>query len=313
MPAHPSHRFTVLSVLALLGVGAAVSCDIGTEPTLEGIADEMARRKGTLNSVVETDFYYDGSTTIRDVYLSTTSDLFAAARVRKPISASAADPRAGVVVVGGISTGRSSVNLVQNDIQHVAVGVNYPGLFQGNDRNELVGQRDALYEAARDIPAMLMLLVDYLETLDHVDPERIAIIGVSAGGFVAPVTAAIDHRFRNVALMYSGADIRSMVDDAADRWVSEAIAALASDLALLGRRDLDPIHWVGHISPRYLLMVNGARDERMFIRGAERLYEAAAQPKEMIWLPTGHLVADDTVLIHELVDTALARLPILQD
>jgi hypothetical protein len=43
----------------------------------------------------------------------------------------------------------------------------------------------------------------------------------------------------------------------------------------------------------------------------ESLYDAAREPKTLIWLRTGHLLPTDSVLIRALVDTALARLPIL--
>jgi hypothetical protein len=45
----------------------------------------------------------------------------------------------------------------------------------------------------------------------------------------------------------------------------------------------------------------------------ESLFQAARDPKTLIWLRTGHLVPTDSVLIRALVDTALARLPILRN
>jgi hypothetical protein len=43
----------------------------------------------------------------------------------------------------------------------------------------------------------------------------------------------------------------------------------------------------------------------------QRLYDAARPPKSLIWLRTGHLAPTDSALIRALVDTALARLPVL--
>ena len=42
-------------------------------------------------------------------------------------------------------------------------------------------------------------------------------------------------------------------------------------------------------------------------------YDAARDPKTLIWLRTGHLLPTDSVLIRALVDTALSRLPILRE
>jgi fermentation-respiration switch protein FrsA (DUF1100 family) len=59
-------------------------------------------------------------------------------------------------------------------------------------------------------------------------------------------------------------------------------------------------------------MINGIDDPQMPRRAVESLYAAARDPKTLIWLRTGHLLPTDSVLIRALVDTALARLPILQ-
>ncbi len=58
-------------------------------------------------------------------------------------------------------------------------------------------------------------------------------------------------------------------------------------------------------------MVNGIDDPQMPRAAVEALYDAAREPKELIWLQTGHLMPNDSTLIRALVDTALERLPAL--
>jgi hypothetical protein len=58
-------------------------------------------------------------------------------------------------------------------------------------------------------------------------------------------------------------------------------------------------------------MVNGMDDPQMPVEAVQRLYDAAHQPKSIVWLKTGHLMPTDSTLIRTLVDTALARLPVL--
>jgi hypothetical protein len=60
-------------------------------------------------------------------------------------------------------------------------------------------------------------------------------------------------------------------------------------------------------------MINGVDDPQMPRSAVESLFDAAREPKTLIWLRTGHLMPTDSVLIRALVDTALARLPILRD
>jgi hypothetical protein len=59
-------------------------------------------------------------------------------------------------------------------------------------------------------------------------------------------------------------------------------------------------------------MINGVDDPQMPREAVESLYEAARDPKTLIWLRSGHLLPTDSVLIRALVDTALTRLPILR-
>jgi fermentation-respiration switch protein FrsA (DUF1100 family) len=70
---------------------------------------------------------------------------------------------------------------------------------------------------------------------------------------------------------------------------------------------------VARIAPRPIIMVNGVDDPQMPRGAVESLYDAAREPKTLIWLRTGHLMPDDSVLVRALVDTVLVRLPSLRD
>ena len=72
-----------------------------------------------------------------------------------------------------------------------------------------------------------------------------------------------------------------------------------------------PERYVARIAPRPIVMVNGIDDPQMPRTAVEALYDAAREPKALVWLHTGHLEPTDSALIRALVDTALARLPVL--
>jgi hypothetical protein len=73
-----------------------------------------------------------------------------------------------------------------------------------------------------------------------------------------------------------------------------------------------PERFIGRIAPRQVVMVNGLDDPQMPEVAVRHLYDAAREPKAMIWLRTGHLMPTDSALIRTLIDTAFARLPVLR-
>ena len=60
---------------------------------------------------------------------------------------------------------------------------------------------------------------------------------------------------------------------------------------------LEPARYVARISPRPLLMVNGARDSLIPRANVDALYEAARQPKDILWVRSEHVQPDETELI----------------
>ena len=103
----------------------------------------------------------------------------------------------------------------------------------------------------------------------EVDPRRIGIVGYSVGCFVALAMAA------------------------ADPTVSALVLAAAGDLPIstasesLVRCIVDPVTWLRSLAGRPLLMMNGRRDAAVATDQAERLYAAAADPKEQRWYDGG--------------------------
>jgi hypothetical protein len=55
------------------------------------------------------------------------------------------------------------------------------------------------------------------------------------------------------------------------------------------------------------VMINAVDDERMPAGAVESLFAAASEPKEMIWMPGGH-VRSVTEAVKPLVDTVMARI-----
>jgi hypothetical protein len=175
---------------------------------------------------------------------------------------------------------------------------------------DVVLRGDRLERAARKIPAIFSLGASYLAQRPDIDTARIALVATSFAVPFATIAAAADQRFRNVALIYGAGDLPSVV--AANLAIRPRF--LRRPAAWLATRpfvDFFPERFIGRIAPRPIVMINGVDDPQMPVEAVQRLYDAARLPKSLIWLRTGHLMPTDSALIRTLVDTALARLPVL--
>ena len=117
---------------------------------------------------------------------------------------------------------------------------------------------------------------DLLVREQKVDPKRVVLIGFSRGAIVSTIAAAADRRFRSVALLY-GAHF-----DALER---EHLPAACN------------ANYIGRISPRPLLAINGLHDmDHIKATSVEPLLKLSKMPREIIWADTGHQSALDDEL-----------------
>ena len=101
-----------------------------------------------------------------------------------------------------------------------------------------------------------------------INPRRIALAGVSRGAIVASIITGLERRFAGAALLF-GAHF--------DALENNHLPAAC------------PANYIGRISPRPLLMINGLHDTDMIKdRAVEPLFRLARQPKQIIWTEGGH-------------------------
>ena len=110
--------------------------------------------------------------------------------------------------------------------------------------------------------------IDFLIDEKGVDPKRIGLVGFSRGAVVAEVAGGAEKRLCAVVLLHGGHF------DAKER---EHLPAAC------------PANYIGRISPRPLLMINGTRDTD-FIKetSIDPLFELVKDPKKIMWLEAGH-------------------------
>ena len=246
---------------------------------------------------------------VQRVRLHSSTGMAVTGRLLRPPSSRRAP---AILLNDGRELNSNAIDYLPPDFGDVVVlSIDYPEAIPYS-----VGVKDLMFnggdirKAARLIPASFSLAGEWLSMRDDVDPNRVGIVATSFAVPFATIAAVMDARFRDVGLIYGAGDFATVM--AANitlrpRWLRGPAAWLATRAF----REFEPERHIALIAPRPVLIINGVNDPQMPRDAVESLYDAARQPKTLIWLRTGHLLPTDSVLIRALVDTALARLPIL--
>jgi len=283
-------RPLVVAVVAALGAVLAAGISWAL---YQGSARGLESRKGRLQQAATAPIGADAVSDLFDLTLRSSTGSVARAMVRVPRGGS--PPYPAVVLVGGIELGRRVAALPGlNAIARYAIIVSpdYPIVLEPGPR---------LRAAAFDLVAQVGLQIDYLLSRRDVARNRVFLVGSSFGAPAVVIAGAVDSRPAAVIALYSGGDIGSLVThvlrlggrDTVSPWQA---AVAGHGLALL-LTPLEPTRYVARIAPRPLLMVNGARDSLIPRANVDALYEAARQPKDILWVRSEHVQPDETELI----------------
>jgi dienelactone hydrolase len=301
-----------LAILALLGSLAAAAVILRLRRDLE---PEIRDRAGSLVAAsIEDERAADGFL-VQEIALRSTSGLevhLALKRRADPADGSPANRRPLAILLGGLDTGRKAIELLPDTGEVAVAALAYP--FRGSrDHDGLawVVEIPAIQDALRDTPAAILLALDWASREPWVDPARIELVGVSLGAPFACVAGAMDARFARVwSLHGAGSPVLLLEHGLRKRipWMpARKIAARA--LAILGYGEtLAPERWVARVAPRPFVMVNALEDQRIPRPAIERLYEAARDPKEIVWTPGRHVEPDKRKVLDELIGIVLGRM-----
>jgi dienelactone hydrolase len=213
------------------------------------------------------------------------------ARLHRPQDAAANAPSA-ILLHGGAVRGKDGPNVELNAQFLARAGWNVLAIdmmYFGERRTDLLTtfteqeKHERLYNQPSSYLAWVTQTVkdvgrsiDFMVRERKVDPTRIVLIGFSRGAIVSTIAAAVDRRVRSVALLY-GAHF-----DALER---EHLPAACN------------ANYIGRISPRPLLAINGIYDtDHIKDASVEPLLKLAKAPREIIWAETGHQSALDDEL-----------------
>lgn len=272
--------------------------------------DDYMFLRGRLVAAETTSIGTRGRYALQRVRLRSSTGLEVTGRLLRPAS-TARGP--GILLNDGRELNSSAIDYLPPDFGDVVVlSVDYPEAIPYTvGVKDLVFNGGTIRKAARLIPASFSLAGEWLSLREDVDAARVGIVATSFAVPFATIAAVMDARFRDVGLIYGAGDFATVM--AANITIRPRfLRRPAAWLATRAFREFEPERHVGLITPRPVLMINGVDDPQMPRDAVESLYDAAREPKTLIWLRTGHLLPTDSVLIRALVDTALARLPILK-
>ncbi len=219
-----------------------------------------------------------------------------------------AGPWPVLVLLGGVKTGRMSAELITPESPHVILGLDYT--WDGPTRLttwQFLTQVLAIRRAMLLTPSAVSLAIDYLTTRPDVDRSRIILVGASFGAQLVAVAGALDPRVGPVALIYGGGDYARIISanlKVRPHWLRSLLARAGARLL----EPVEPLHYVSHIAPDPVIFVNGLRDDRIPHRSVTLLYEAAQEPKSLVWLEEGHISSRNAALLKRVLDAATVAL-----
>ncbi len=144
--------------------------------------------------------------------------------------------------------------------------------------------------------------IDYLETLPEIDSDRIGYLGISMGVLIGAPFVSIDKRIVTAVMLVGGGNFEIIMRDSS--LLPFILLRETSDVPLsevaAKFKAVDPVNHIANFAPRPLLMLNGKNDNVVPPSAAQALFDAAGQPKKIIWYDSGHIPPFDKVLEHSI-------------
>jgi dipeptidyl aminopeptidase/acylaminoacyl peptidase len=134
--------------------------------------------------------------------------------------------------------------------------------------------------------------LDFLQGRKEIDPKRIGYLGFSMGGILGTLLSAVDDRVNAPVIALAGGNWKLMAQTST---LAQAVKARQSQgVDGIGWQPLDPmdpVRFVGRISPRPVLFINGDNDTVVPVACAKELHQAAGPGKEVLFYKGGHVPA----------------------
>ncbi len=143
----------------------------------------------------------------------------------------------------------------------------------------------------------LETIIDHLFQQPEVDQKQLILVGNSAGAAVSICTAAKDKRIAAVAVLACPAELSFITKDAEPTIqyfrrigiIRDPDFPASIEKWLDGFNEAKAIRDIGKIAPRPLLIVHGTEDDVVKVENAQKLFNAAGEPKKLVLIEgAGH-------------------------
>lgn len=119
--------------------------------------------------------------------------------------------------------------------------------------------------------------VDFIETRQELDAQRIGYYGISLGGITGTIFCGVDKRIKVPIIALAGGQMNLL-------YKKEALSKESKDFASI----IEPLNFVKQIAPRPFLMLNAKNDEIVPPIMSKLLFKAANEPKDIVWYDAKH-------------------------
>jgi len=166
---------------------------------------------------------------------------------------------------------------------------------EGQRRRFLSGDIDRTALAMRQGACDVRRAAAWLRSRPEIDPRRVGVTGISLGGIVSALTAAVDPEIDRAAILLAGGGLAEVLWDMPDteaRHFRAAWTASGRTRADLERliAPFDPLTHAERLRDCRLLFFAGLTDQVMPPRSVRRLWNAAGRPP-IHWYDCGHYSA----------------------
>ncbi len=137
----------------------------------------------------------------------------------------------------------------------------------------------------------LISVVDDLSKRPDVDPSHIGALGLSMGAATTMLAAARDQRIKAVVEDSGYGDVANVIASSFSNFVPIPSFPFAPVTVKIVEwrtgykvSDIRPVDVISRISPRPIFIIHGTADRDVRPSNAQRLYDAALQPKQIWWV-----------------------------
>jgi hypothetical protein len=258
-------------------------------------AEDFRRRAGRLAGVSVESFGRSDGMDKQWVRLTSSSGLGVTCGILVPLAAGVRHP--AIVLLGGKATGKHAVDYAFGAENVLIIALDYPySPPESYTVLRFIGDVPAIRRAIFEMVPSVMLVAEYLRTRPDVDTTRVILMGYSFGAPFVPVIAAEERRFAKAILVFGGGDVGALIRHNVRRFEDEWVAGPAGWLGGLLSYPLEPLRFIGDVSPTPVLMINGTEDEQIPRVNAQMLFDRAREPKEIVWLESRHVHPRNTEL-----------------